>query len=121
MSTRLGSLLNKIVQAAPNALVVVAKLTPLGYTSAALATYNSQIPGVIQAHVAKGQHIVGVDMSKMPVPATSDRTTSIPTTRATPTWRLVRRAQGPPAEGRRERRRYRAAASSSRRALRRRE
>ena len=69
MSTRLGSLLNKIVQAAPNALVVVAKLTPLGYTSAALATYNSQIPGVIQAHVAKGQHIVGVDMSKMPVPA----------------------------------------------------
>jgi hypothetical protein len=38
MSTRLGSLLDKIVQAAPNALVVVAKLTPLGYTSAALAT-----------------------------------------------------------------------------------
>jgi lysophospholipase L1-like esterase len=69
MSTRLGSLLDKIVQAAPNALVVVAKLTPLGDTSAALATYNSQIPGVIQAHVAKGQHIVGVDMSKMPVPA----------------------------------------------------
>jgi hypothetical protein len=69
MSTRLSSLLDKIVQAAPNALVVVAKLTPLGYTSTALTTYNSQIPGVIQSHVAKGQHIVGVDMSKMPVPA----------------------------------------------------
>ncbi|HVV52854.1 MAG TPA: SGNH/GDSL hydrolase family protein, partial [Polyangia bacterium] len=69
MATRLSALLDKIVQAAPSATVVVATLTPLGYTSAALTTYNAQIPGVIQAHVAKGEHVVGVDMSKMPVPA----------------------------------------------------
>ena len=28
-----------------------------------------QDPGIVQAHAAKGQHIIGVDMSKMPVPA----------------------------------------------------
>jgi hypothetical protein len=35
--------------------------------------YNSKIPGIIQAHVAKSQHIIGVDMSKMPL---SDLTTA---------------------------------------------
>jgi lysophospholipase L1-like esterase len=69
MSTRLSALLDKIAGAAPNALIVLATLTPLGYSSAALTAYNGQIPGVIQTHAAKGQHIVGVDMSKMPVPA----------------------------------------------------
>jgi hypothetical protein len=30
-------------------------------------TYNSKIPAIIQSHVAKGQHVIGVDMSKMPL------------------------------------------------------
>jgi lysophospholipase L1-like esterase len=69
MSTRLETLLDKIAQASPSSLIVLARITPLGYTSTALTTYNAQIPGIVQSHAAKGQHIVGVDMSKMPVPA----------------------------------------------------
>jgi lysophospholipase L1-like esterase len=69
MSTRLEALLDKIAQAAPSALIVLAQTTPLGYTSAPLTTYDAKIPGIVQSHAAKGQHIVGVDMSKMPVPA----------------------------------------------------
>ena len=65
-STRLDALLGKIVAAAPNALIVVATLTPLGYSSADYNTYNSKIPGLVQARAAQGQHIVSVDMSKMP-------------------------------------------------------
>jgi len=69
MSTRLESLLDKIAQASPASLIVLAQITPLGYTSTALTAYNAKIPGIVTAHAAKGQHIIGVDMSKMPVPA----------------------------------------------------
>ncbi|HVY36758.1 MAG TPA: SGNH/GDSL hydrolase family protein, partial [Polyangia bacterium] len=69
MSTRLEALLDKIAQTSPSALIVLAQITPLGYTNTALTAYNAKIPGIVQAHAAKGQHIIGVDMSKMPVPA----------------------------------------------------
>ncbi len=65
-STRLDGLLGKIVAAAPKALIVVAKLTPVSWTSADLNNYNSKIPGIVQARVAQGQHLVSVDMSQMP-------------------------------------------------------
>jgi lysophospholipase L1-like esterase len=65
-ATRLDGLLGKIVAAAPKALIVVAQITPVGYTSADLTNYNAKIPGLVQARVAQGQHIVSVDMSKMP-------------------------------------------------------
>jgi len=67
MSTRLEALLDKIAGAAPSSLIVLAQIAPLGYTSSPLTTYNSRIPGIVQSHAAKGQHIVGVDMSKMPL------------------------------------------------------
>ena len=88
MSTRLESLLDKIAQASPSSLIVLAQITPLGYTSAALTAYNAKIPGIVQSHAAKGQHIVGVDMSKMPVRLTFSQTMSTPTTRDTSTWRI---------------------------------
>jgi lysophospholipase L1-like esterase len=66
MSTRLEALLDKIAQASPSSLIVLAQITPLAYASSALTTYNAKIPGIVQAHAAKGQHIIGVDMSKMP-------------------------------------------------------
>jgi lysophospholipase L1-like esterase len=69
MSTRLEALLDKIAANAPSALIVLAQITPRGTTDAALTTYNSRIPGIVQSHAAKGQHIIGVDMSKLPVPA----------------------------------------------------
>jgi lysophospholipase L1-like esterase len=66
MTDRLEALLDKVVQTAPNALIVVAKLTPLSWTAAALDAYNAKIPGIAQVRAAKGQHIVSVDMSQMP-------------------------------------------------------
>jgi lysophospholipase L1-like esterase len=63
---RLDGLLDKIVKAAPDALLVVAKLTPVSWNSADLDNYNAKIPSLVQARAAKGQHIVSVDMSKMP-------------------------------------------------------
>lgn len=65
IATRLDTLLGKIVQTAPNALVVTAQLTPIGWKPAAATNYNAKIPGIVQARVAKGQHLAVVDMSKM--------------------------------------------------------
>jgi lysophospholipase L1-like esterase len=79
MSTRLDELVGKIAQNAPNALIVLAQITPVGTANgghtqaqvdaanAAQKLYNSRIPAIIQAHAAKGRHIIGVDMSKMPL------------------------------------------------------
>ncbi len=71
MATRLDALVEKIAQDAPSALIVLAQITPPGTsnssTTAAQMAYNSKIPGIIQAHAARGQHIMGVDMSKMPL------------------------------------------------------
>jgi len=86
MSTRLDALVDKLAQNAPSALIVLAQLTPVGATNsghaqaevdaanAAQMAYNSKIPGIVESHAAKGQHIIGVDMSKMPIP--QDLTTS---------------------------------------------
>lgn len=67
IADRLDRLLDKIVAAAPQALVVVAKITPIKYNPAPLAPYNAKIPGLVQARVEKGQHFALVDMSQMPV------------------------------------------------------
>jgi lysophospholipase L1-like esterase len=64
---RLDRLLDKVVAAAPDALVVVAKLTPIKYNPAPLAPYNAKIADVVNARVAKGQHFALVDMSAMPL------------------------------------------------------
>lgn len=69
MAARLETLLDKIVQDAPNALIVLAQITPLGSPNAALSAYNGKIPSIVQARAAKGQHFIGVDMSRLPVPS----------------------------------------------------
>jgi lysophospholipase L1-like esterase len=74
MAVRLEALLDKIVLNAPNALIVLAQLTPLGHNDPNLTAYNAKIPGMVQARAAKGQHIIGVDMSKLPVTDLSDGT-----------------------------------------------
>jgi lysophospholipase L1-like esterase len=63
---RLDKLLTKIAGVAPDALVVVAQVIPLGYSSTDWTTYNSKIPGLVEAHAAKGEHMITVDMSKLP-------------------------------------------------------
>ncbi len=79
MAMRLDALVEKVAQNAPNALIVLAQITPVGMTNgthtaaqvaaaqAAWMVYNSKIPGIVATHAGKGQHIIGVDMSKMPL------------------------------------------------------
>jgi lysophospholipase L1-like esterase len=61
---RLGSLIDTIVTDAPNALLVVAQLTPLGNSSYEMnvEAYNASIPAVVQQRVSAGKHILLVDM-----------------------------------------------------------
>jgi lysophospholipase L1-like esterase len=63
---RLGALLDKILAGCPDALIVVAQLTPLAgdqaSKDAAVATYNAALPEVVKARVAQGKHVVLVDM-----------------------------------------------------------
>jgi hypothetical protein len=74
MATRLEVLLDKIATNAPNALIVLAQITPLASTNSALTAYNAKIPQIIESHAAKGAHIIGVDMSKLPTSQLSDGT-----------------------------------------------
>ncbi len=66
MINRLGSLVDKVVMAAPDALIVLAQITPLGWSPQALSNYNAAIPGFVDTRAAQGQHIIRVDMSTMP-------------------------------------------------------
>ncbi len=62
--TRLGALLDRITTAAPNALLVVARMVPTtnDTTNGRVQTYNNAIPGLVQTRVTAGKHIVVVDM-----------------------------------------------------------
>ena len=57
---RLGGLLDKLAMNAPNALIVVAKLTPLSRSNA-VQTYNTAIQPVVQERAAAGKHVLLVD------------------------------------------------------------
>jgi lysophospholipase L1-like esterase len=65
MPTRLGSLMDMISAAAPNALLVVAKITPLANagSSATIKSYNDAIPGLVQSRAAAGKHVMLADMN----------------------------------------------------------
>ena len=65
MPDRLGTLLDKLIGAAPNALIVVAKITPLNNagSNGTIKTYNDAIPGLVQTRAAAGKHIILGDMN----------------------------------------------------------
>ena len=61
--TRLGALLDKIANDAPNALVVVAKITPWQDTNnSAVQAYNDAVASVVQTRIGNGKHLAMVDM-----------------------------------------------------------
>src|ERR1044071_4685017 len=63
MANDLSGLLDKITTNAPNALLVVAQIIPLGYgTNDVIKAYNQAIPGLVQQRVAAGKHVILVDM-----------------------------------------------------------
>jgi lysophospholipase L1-like esterase len=65
MGDRLGSLVDKITSAAPNALVVVAKIVPLSSANwnATIKTYNDGIPALVQKRADMGKHVMVVDLN----------------------------------------------------------
>ena len=63
MTSDLSGLLDKIIANAPNALLVVAQIIPLGYgTNDVIKTYNQALPGLVQQRAAAGKHVALVDM-----------------------------------------------------------
>jgi lysophospholipase L1-like esterase len=61
---RLGVLIDKIIAAAPQSLLVVAQITPLANSAweMQVETYNLAIPALIHARATAGKHIAMVDM-----------------------------------------------------------
>jgi lysophospholipase L1-like esterase len=62
---RLGKLIDSIFADAPNALIVVAKITPSQKEPANTntTTYNAALPALIQTRTAQGKHLALVDMN----------------------------------------------------------
>jgi lysophospholipase L1-like esterase len=67
MATRLDALVDKLAQNAPDALIVVAQITPARTDNDIRDAYNAKIPGIVQSHAAKGRHVISVDMNKLPM------------------------------------------------------
>jgi hypothetical protein len=61
---RLGQLIDKIVAALPDALLVVTSIIPFPVESANVNTYNAAVPGVVQQRATQGKHVMFVDMFK---------------------------------------------------------
>ena len=80
-SDRLGQLIDKIVAALPNSLLVVSSIYPFSgckdtnYTPTQcadnVAAYDTAMAGVIQQRVTQGKHLISVDMSTPPTGALS--------------------------------------------------
>lgn len=63
---QLGNLLDQITDGAPDALVVVAQITPVSPTAFpnnGVDAYNAIIPGLVQERVDAGKHLQFVDMN----------------------------------------------------------
>ena len=63
-ANQLSTLITNLVNAAPDALIVVAKIIPLGYSNTNYTSYIAKIPDVVQAHTSG--HVIMVDMSTLP-------------------------------------------------------
>lgn len=61
-SDRLEQLVDKIVTALPDALLVVSSIIPLPWTDATVQAYNATIPGIVQAKANEGRHVIHVEM-----------------------------------------------------------
>lgn len=62
---RLGGLIDDVLKAVPNALVLVAKITPSSTASlnAKFTTFNNAIPGIVASRVSAGKSVAVVDQS----------------------------------------------------------
>jgi lysophospholipase L1-like esterase len=66
IANQLDTLVTNLVKAAPDALIAVAKIIPLFYSSTTYTNYAAKIPGIVSTHAGKGEHVVMVDMTSFP-------------------------------------------------------
>jgi lysophospholipase L1-like esterase len=61
---RLAKLIDTIISTSPNALLVVAQITPTGddTLNGLIQTYNAAMPALIKTRAESGKHIILVDM-----------------------------------------------------------
>jgi lysophospholipase L1-like esterase len=60
---QLGDLIDQVINDAPNALIVVAQITPLGSATNGVQAYNAAIPAIVQQRIDAGKHLLLVNMS----------------------------------------------------------
>ena len=72
---RLGALIDTVLAAVPNAVVLVAQIINSGNadTEARILTYNNQIPGLVQDRVNAGHHVEVVNFSGITASLLVDR------------------------------------------------
>jgi lysophospholipase L1-like esterase len=59
---RLGALLDTLIEEVPQALIVVAQITPLSFGSTGVETYNAALPAIVDERAEAGDHVILVDM-----------------------------------------------------------
>jgi lysophospholipase L1-like esterase len=62
---RLGSLIDECISACPDAVILVAQLTPIAnqQAEALVETFNAAVPGIVATRADAGKHVLTVDMS----------------------------------------------------------
>lgn len=58
---RLGDLMDKLIEEAPDALIVVSTIIPLPFAASAVASFNAEIEPMVEARASQGAHILFVD------------------------------------------------------------
>jgi len=59
---QLGALIDQIIRDAPDALLVVAQITPLGSATNGVQPYNAAIPAIVKQRADAGKHVLLVNM-----------------------------------------------------------
>jgi lysophospholipase L1-like esterase len=77
MTSQLDTLMGNIIANAPDALLVVAKITPLTWQTDKINAYNASIPGLVQKYIDAGNHVMLADMNTGFVLATMMSTDNI--------------------------------------------
>jgi hypothetical protein len=63
-NTRLGALLDELIDEAPDALIVVSSIIPFPSGANAVNTFNATIPAMVEERAKAGAHIIYVDQFK---------------------------------------------------------
>jgi lysophospholipase L1-like esterase len=60
---RLGNLIDSVTETAPEALVVVASVTPLSFSADLVDAYNAAISPLVEERAGEGKHVMFVDQN----------------------------------------------------------